>query len=261
MSVIGMLNNAVKATGPLSAAASGNPWMAAIGPALDFASNLFGGNGSNFKGMRSQLDLQREFQYNAWQDELPQRMAGAKKAGIHPLAALGMQGTPVQWSATGSPSSSPWSNMGQDISRAVGAYMSADDKKMVQAGAMLDLENKQLQNDYIRNQIRLMTAAGTANGPENAVLSGTGQPSKLIPRTIQVVDKDGTIVDVLNPDIGDNEFMMGHDWLMRTLPQEFNNAFARTRDELLDWFAGRKRPRAFVRKDKRSYTRTRREYN
>lgn len=80
------------------------------------------------------------------------RVDDARKAGIHPLAALGFNG-PQPATMVGDTS---WgdavSNMGQDVSRAVYATRSNDDREMRLMRA-LELERAGLQNELLRSQI------------------------------------------------------------------------------------------------------------
>lgn len=89
---------------------------------------------------------QKEFAQNGIQ----WKVQDAKKAGIHPLAALGantMSYTPISVGDTSS--GSGLQNMGQDVSRAI--YASAN--KAQRQSSELQLENQSLQNELLKTEI------------------------------------------------------------------------------------------------------------
>lgn len=126
-------------------------------------------------------ERQKEFAQN----QIRWRVADAKAAGLHPLAALGA--SPLGFSPSfsgGISSSSDWDysamgdaigKMGQDIGRAVEA--TATEKERAEAAAYqsqarkLDLENKQLQNDTLRQKI-----VDNALASAQAMRTQAGQP-------------------------------------------------------------------------------------
>lgn len=87
------------------------------------------------------------------------RVADAKAAGLHPLAALGAQTSGYSPSAVvgDSPDFSFLRDIGQDIGRAVDAKSTSAERAknaaMLEQGAKLDIEGKQLDNDYKRTLI------------------------------------------------------------------------------------------------------------
>lgn len=121
---------------------------------------------------------QREFAQNSIQ----WKVADAKKAGLHPLAAIGSPThsfSPISLGGGSSSSSmgSAVSAMGQDISRAVAAGSTAPQQvtQLQQAMAGLDLERASLQNDLLRSQIARLNQAAVPPLPgplANADLSG-----------------------------------------------------------------------------------------
>lgn len=81
------------------------------------------------------------------------RVADAVKAGLHPLAALGLNpasGPPM--AEIGTDWGANLGNAGQDIGRAADALMTPADKTMGQL-TRLQLERGQLENDLLRGQI------------------------------------------------------------------------------------------------------------
>jgi len=131
--------------------------VAWLGPAIGAAASLVGG----FMGQKSQekqaaanIALQKEFA----QSGIQWKVADAKKAGIHPLVAMGAQThsfSPVQ---IGSPMAQGVANAGQDISRAISAGSTASGQAGQYAAAVqgLDLRNRELQNQLLASQIQRM---------------------------------------------------------------------------------------------------------
>lgn len=124
---------------------------------------------------------QKEFAQNAIQ----WRVADAKAAGLHPLAALGASPLGFSPSFSGAiPSSSDWDfsamgdaigKMGQNIGRAIEAQATekerADAADYTNKARALDLENKQLQNDTLRQNI-----VDRATAAVSALAHQPGQP-------------------------------------------------------------------------------------
>jgi len=112
--------------------------------------------------------LQREFAQNS----IRWKVNDAKMAGIHPIYALGGQGTsfsPMYSSdAQTNPEDQKWaalSEIGQGATRAIAANMSEPQKQM----AALQLESAQLDNDIKRVELqRLMTPTPSAPLPAGA---------------------------------------------------------------------------------------------
>lgn len=140
-----------------------------INAAANIGSGFFGGGGSEGLSRDDQRFL-ADFQWKqslrneSFQQEMARngisiRAADAERAGLHPLAALGISPSSGGGFGTafgGSPASrgpSPFADslrsMGQDVSRAAAA-VSSREQRMAMA---LDLENKQLNNDYMREMI------------------------------------------------------------------------------------------------------------
>lgn len=130
-----------------------------------------------------QSKLQEKFAKRAIQ----WKVADAKAAGIHPLYALGAQTTSYSPVSVGDVSSG-LSNAGQDISRAVEAARSPEDRvntyqRTVEA---LTLKRMSLENDLLASKIRTINQPGTP----------PGTPEKLEnpQRTRALLTPDGVIV-------------------------------------------------------------------
>lgn len=136
-----------------------------FGPAIAAGGSLLSG----IMGRESQEEhrakneaLQREFAQNSVQ----WRVADAKKAGIHPLYAMGAPTMSPAVGVQADPLAASLSSMGQDVSRAMTALNSPIEKFDVTQSALqeLQLQNMTLRNDYLAAQIAKLKQAGTPPG-------------------------------------------------------------------------------------------------
>ncbi|QGH72369.1 MAG: putative minor capsid protein [Microviridae sp. ctQch27] len=132
-------------------------WMAAGAQA---AGSLLGAGVNLWEGSKNRK-LQKEFA----QQGIRWKVADAQAAGIHPLYALGAQTHSFQPFMTGA--GSELANMGQDVSRAIGATQTAGERAHTQAMAALELDRAKLENELLRSQI------ARANAAPNPPLPGT----------------------------------------------------------------------------------------
>ena len=131
----------------------------------------------------------------AWNEELARsgiqmRMADAKKAGIAPLAALGMPlssggGASVSFQGSKGRSMSGMRKMGQSLERAIGTAFTKEQRRHLvdmqdweYVNAQLDAEMRRLQIDKLRRDLNGTPAAPNPQGP----------PTKTVP-DIQVSRK------------------------------------------------------------------------
>ena len=144
--------------------------VAWIGPAISAGANILGGifgAHSARKAATTAFNRQRELQREAWRREdraIQTRVADAKAAGIHPLAALGHPGQSSVASAVPMAASG---HMGQAIS-AAGANLGEGISRMFD-------ERAQLSNDLLRSQIRNVdasTARMLTDATSRTLLSG-----------------------------------------------------------------------------------------
>lgn len=155
------------------------------------------------KVAKANIKYQREFAQHGVQ----WRAADAKAAGLHPLAALGMQATGFN------PVSAPtnFAEAGQNIGRAIGTALSPQERNEAEGTlAKLGLERAQLQNDFLRAQIRQINSTGTpparpATTPDPFQIFGQNLPPNTTikdepqKRTIQgqtIGQEPGSIVDL-----------------------------------------------------------------
>lgn len=156
------------------------PISAAIMGGLSAGSSLLGGllnrNSASAANQQNQynaalnMQQQREFAQNGIQ----WKVADAKKAGIHPLYALGAQTTafsPVSVGSTADTSmGNAVSNMGQDLSRAISATRTEDERVSAVTAVMskLGVERAGLENDLLRSKIALLHQQGNPGFPSAA---------------------------------------------------------------------------------------------
>lgn len=119
------------------------PWEAVANAVGNVADAWFGAQSAD-----KNIKLQKQFAQNGIQ----WKVADAKKAGIHPLYALGAQThsfAPVQAGGSG------FSEMGQSVGRAIDAYRDRGERLdgFTKASQSLQLENGKLQNDLLRQQL------------------------------------------------------------------------------------------------------------
>lgn len=148
--------------------------------AISAGANLLGGyldreaREESNKANAAQAAQNRADQYHFAENSIKMRTDDANRSGVHPIYALGAPGINFSPVSVGNvPETgmgSALGNMGQDISRAVGAYRSPADKVTAVASAQqtvsntLDLENKKLQNDLLRIKINDLSQPGTPPG-------------------------------------------------------------------------------------------------
>lgn len=169
-------------------------------------------------------------------------MAAAEKHGVHPLYALGAPLSPSINFTAGGDDREPRMNrmagaaadMGQNIGRAIYARGTPEERAFAKITAQQALERGHLENELLKSQI----AQIRTSGPGNAVRSPDPRyPSQNVlpigvssaqPRYLPMVNPDGSITNVTNPDAGDNEFVMAWDFLSKTMPDEAKNLFNRS---------------------------------
>lgn len=167
-------------------------------------------------------------------------MDAAADNGVHPLYALGAPLSPAINFTAGTDREGPnWpgivQDMGQNIGRAVHANATKEERALGEITARQAVVRGDLENELLKTQIAQIRAS--MNPPPSITNNGerlSGQAdSAVYPREIFLQDRDGKIIPILNPDAGDNDVFMVHDYLTRTLPADFKNMTARTRDRLL----------------------------
>lgn len=145
--------------------------MGVLGSLISAGSSLLGGLMS--KGVaEDQADLQKKFAKNAIQ----WKVQDAKKAGIHPLYALGANTVSYQPVGVGDQMPSAMADMGQDISRAVEAVQSGPERASAKILTGLQLERAQLENDYLKAQIAGQIGTNQRNAQVGPAMPAEGNP-------------------------------------------------------------------------------------
>lgn len=140
------------------------PWTgfasAALGAAGSLAGGLFGSSGKNSHSYQYYLDRDYNQSQRIAQNQPSWLVEGARRAGLHPLAVLGM---PLATGSSHSIGAGPdsdysWlSDVGQGIGRAAGALLSKEDREKQQlydeTRQKQQLKNNELQNNLLSAQI------------------------------------------------------------------------------------------------------------
>lgn len=186
-------------------------WGHLIAAGATLGAGLLGSRSlSNQRAANEQL--QREFANNA----ISWRVADAKRAGIHPLYALGAPTMSPAVSLGNDPMAAAVGSMGQDIGRAVDAGLTGDQKALGKVGTALSLENMQLQNDLLRSRIAMMNTSRNPSlpvglGPDPNIIEGQGDAGiKVKPGETEVVAGDNASqAAVVVPDVAFSETKTG----------------------------------------------------
>lgn len=224
--------------GGLSSAGS---FLGGLGQA---ASGLFGGGskGPKAPSFEDVSNLQKQFAKNTVQ----WRVEDAKKAGIHPLAALGLPSASPNVSMIGGETGGAdlgtrMAEMGQGMSRAAGAYQTNEQRQYDKAVMGLNLEGKWLENERIRSEIRLMSTGATVAPSATPAISGQGDvndallqlPMPLgyatgaLPLHQIGINEHGQPFRMYNDKLGDNDIAQIAHFMRYTMPDSMNNAASR----------------------------------
>lgn len=190
------------------------PWGSLIGAGANLAAGFLGqeaaGKARDEAG--NQAEMNRRMQMQFAQEGIRWRVADAKAAGLHPLAALGMQPAsfaPISISGSGDTSlAAGLSAAGQDISRGINSMKQQDEKleAYTTAARALQLENSGLQNEVLRSQLRRMNAPGSPPGlpaSRGYLMPGQGNSTVLDPlNLIRGGLTPSTQSDSTMPDVG-----------------------------------------------------------
>lgn len=118
--------------------------------------SIIGGIGSIASGLfgKKQADKNIKMQREFAQSGIQWKVEDAKKAGIHPLYALGAQTHSFQPVSAGDATAS-FAQAGQDVGRALDATSTSSQRtaRFAEASAQLSLENMSLQNQMLASQI------------------------------------------------------------------------------------------------------------
>lgn len=148
------------------------PVIAAAG--IGAVSDLAGGLVDQYFNNKA-TDKSYKFQKKVLQNQVQWRVADAVKAGLHPLAALGVNPASGPSAMIGSSLGSSISNMGQNISRAAEAYLTPEDK-IAAKSALLGLEQQQANIDLTRAQLAGAQKALLTQGSTPGIASSISDP-------------------------------------------------------------------------------------
>jgi len=174
------------------------PWDGILGAAGSVIGSIFG---------KSEADQNVKMQKQFAQQGIQWKVADAKKAGIHPLYALGAQThsfAPVQ---TGI--SENMASAGQSLGRAVDAYRSNGERLdgFTKASQSLQLENQKLNNDLLKQQ--LASNQATLNQPGTPPAAPSAGSRYLMPgqgsTASNLVSRQPLQVSTVDPSAKQNE--------------------------------------------------------
>lgn len=183
-------------------------WGSVLGGGIQaaggIASSLLAGNNGTQHSLQYYMDRQRQQQQRMTEEYPSWVVEGARRAGLHPLAVLGMNpgsGGSISMGDTGSSyKDTSWLNdVGQGIGRAAGALVDrktrAQQDQFNQVQMQQKLENNDLQNQLLRAQIRQYSVddavATLANGARMAITHQQQNPPFPVGRNGAVIDGQG----------------------------------------------------------------------
>lgn len=227
------------------------PLPAWAGPAISVGADILGGlfgkdDGPSFmtqvNDQKTAMDKLIPAQIHA---EARAKDEVAKMYGIHPLVLFG-SGMNSGYSPTfqyDNDRGFDWESMGQNVGRVADAVSTKGERAFQQTMQALGLRRAQLENDLLASQISSINRSGMPPRP-GAVYSVDGQAQADVatpygpihidnkrtsaPRHAYLHEADGTVIPILNPDSGDNEILMGWDFINHTLPAEMRNLARRS---------------------------------
>lgn len=168
----------------------------AVGGLLGGVGSIVGAgmSGANAAAInRANYEHQKEFAQNG----IRWKVADAKAAGLHPLAALGAQTSGYTPSAVvgDSPDFSFLRDIGQDVGRAIDAKSTAaeraENKAKIDQGTNLELEGKSLDNEYKRALIKGETQDQALKLANAAVRASWSQQ---LPPAMPSLGRDGSVM-------------------------------------------------------------------
>ena len=232
----------------MAAASLVNTGVSAVG-------SFFGKKGPSLKSLNKQAEVQYNWQRKLNQTALQDRVADANAAGIHPLYAIGgnVNAGGISMPVGDQSDGDRFSEMGQNIERAVTAFATSEERDLMKKSTMLDLERKQLENDVLRDQAvgsRMALQEQVGNAPPAPSVSGqkdkyskmgtpVGYANGVINMHQLAIDDDGDVVRYYNTNgLGDNDIAQTGHYIRYTLPDQIHaginkfKRFQRSRNRL-----------------------------
>lgn len=129
-----------------------------VGAGSDLIGGLIGSKGSSSNKSVKLMEAQARVQRGLWEDQLPSLVKGAKTAGLHPLVAAGVSpasgpSIPMIGDDGASNLAAGFSNMGQNLGRAVAAHQTEDERSSSQIMQALAVERAALENQLLKHQV------------------------------------------------------------------------------------------------------------
>lgn len=163
--------------------------------------------------------LQREFAQNS----ISWKVEDAKRAGLHPLAALGAASTSYAPVSVGTPvdhsMSEAFAGAGQDLSRAINATRTTEQRELAFKQSALQLEGMQLDNDIKRASLasQVQKIKANENPPMPSLTSGPVPVDKedaAAPMHLRKDDRMWHDPNVSNANVFENRYGEISDWAM-----------------------------------------------
>lgn len=234
--------------------------MSFLGPLIgalgSLGGSLFGANAAEAGGRmsaRATLKANRKnikYQKLFAQKGIQWRAADARKAGIHPLAALGAQTTSFSPSVLGATQAGEGvaqagNIMGQGLSRAAAAFGDIDDRNAAYTQKLqaLQLENAQLNNTKLASEIAMINQPGSPPASPGGRYVIPGQNVGVRPNSTPdivdnplkrvVLDRDA---DYRNPGfVADQHFSRSKDGYPVTMSTDFQERAEDDMGAMLSW--------------------------
>lgn len=134
----------------------------------------------------------RQMQYEFAKNGIQWKVEDAKKAGLHPLAALGSQGISASPTAIGAIPEDGLAQgvgrMGQDITRAVMATQTGEERavKALQLQNMqTDLKGKEIDNEIRLHQLRQLQGSGISFPGADNLIPGQGNSPLIMNKAME----------------------------------------------------------------------------
>lgn len=175
--------------------------LASIGAVLQGAGalgSLFGGSSG-----RKEAALQAQYNREVMQNQLQWRAEDAKKAGIHPLYAMGAPSVSFSPSVVGGDSlGDKLVRMGQNVGRAVEAYSDAKTRAITTQQQIkmneLDIKNKEIEVAKNASDLAVKRTGATVPINSNTIIDGQGNAIGVsnrvpLPATTKYVSRTGSI--------------------------------------------------------------------
>lgn len=196
-------------------------------------SSLFGGSGSSSKRWTNHWNqVQMNWARDQATKSIQWRVADAKKAGVHPLFALGAN-TPMSspsfmvgsdGGSDGYSLGNSLASLGQELTRSVNSTAS-DEDRFSQKMSALSLERGELENTLLRSQIAKMNASLPPAMPSFSPMSESEfyrMPGAALPSTQKFSQADGSVVEwpsnAAKQAVEDSMYEWEHMYRNRVLP-------------------------------------------